>query len=155
MSDDLREAVAKEAIRAAFNYRRKFSLDDTSPATPEAIERCWAAHLKNDAWAETVHVADTILSLLRERGVLVEWRSMESAPKDRDILLEMHDGLYPEEPTYVRAFWCERDWYERECDSGPVTAFGAKPIRWSELPSPSALPEPANPSSTPKSDSEA
>lgn len=77
--------------------------------------------------------------------MMSEWQPIETAPKDgTHILLWFNVPASMFETNVAIGFWSDladdwpevEPWFMLECDSAPLTAFGARATHWMPLPEP-------------------
>lgn len=98
----------------------------TDDALVEGLTDVLASLSVNDPYAPPDAYARAVLAHLRERGVLAEWRTIETfSGQDGEVILTMHgDDLYP-----VCAFRIEGQWLRQT--EGPEDVHG--PGKWEPL----------------------
>lgn len=88
-------------------------------------------------WGDWLPSAQAVLAALREAGALVEWRGIESAPKDGSRVLLGKIVGHPSHKTAlwwaVAGYWSER-W--KNWNDGVEPSGLAGPTHWSPLPKP-------------------
>jgi len=68
-----------------------------------------------------------------------EWQTIENAPRDeRWMLLWFPEGFWATGQQVAIGFWSteDKDWFDNEAASRPMTDFGSQPTHWMPLPEP-------------------